>query len=203
MGPPGRPIVWLCDTRGLGSGSAADVRAFTDTLRSRARQRLGEELLIISNRDLVVDRAATGVDGQYCSARFEAADIAGSYRRYVDGQRWLFGLDAPVYMRCVMSNFDERPRYPILQRDPAKIRWFPDQTLGLFAQAARNVRDDIDASARPPTIDNLALVYAWNEYHEGGVVEPNAKEGCAYLDVLRREWRLTSGAGCIARPTAP
>jgi hypothetical protein len=32
----------------------------------------------------------------------------------------------------------------------------------------------------------------------GGVVEPNARDGCAYLDAIRQELQLVSGAGGVA-----
>lgn len=190
----GRPIVWICDTRGIGSGSTADVRAFTDALRARA----GEDLLVIANRDLGGDLPASGIDGQYCTAAFET--VGGSYRRYVGEQRTLFGASAPVFQRCIMSDFDERSRYPMSIADPAAVRYFTDRTTALFDQAIANVREDVAASSRPSTIDNFALIYAWNEWDEGGFVEPNVRDGCLALDRIRAGLELTGGSGCVARP---
>ncbi|HMJ04024.1 MAG TPA: glycoside hydrolase family 99-like domain-containing protein [Conexibacter sp.] len=199
----GRKVLWLCDTRGIGSGSNADVRAFVDGIRTRAAQRLGESVVVLAHQDLGLDEAAAGADGEYCVAPYGAVS-GGSYSAYVAGQRAGFASGPPVFMRCAMSDFDERPRYPILVPNVADIRWFPDQSRELFAQAIRNVRDDIDASTRSPVVDNFALLYSWNEHHEGGhVVQPSAVEGCAYLDIVRAGWQLTSGNGCIAVPADP
>ncbi len=197
----GRPIVWLCDSRGLGSGSTADVRGFTDAVRAKARAAIGEDVLILAHRDLGLDLPAAGADGSYCGARPEAVGL--SYRRYVDEQRAYLAGGPPNFVRCIMSDFDERPRYPIALAEPGQARWMPDQTLDLFRQVTRTTREDIDASTRPPVVDNFVLAYAWNEWHEGGIIEPNAKEGCAYLDAIRAELMLTGGGGCIANPPDP
>ncbi len=195
----GRPIVWLCDTRGVGAGTSADVRSFVDNVRARARAALGTEILVLAHQDLGLVLGDVGADGNYCAAPYAAVQ-AGSYKGYVDGQRATFGRGAPTYVRCVMSDLDERPRYPILVPKAADVTFFPDQTFDLFTQAARNAATDIAESTRTSVVDNFLLVYAWNEWHEGGYVEPNARDGCRYLDILRQELRLTSGSGCVANP---
>lgn len=195
----GRPIVWLCDTRGIGSGASADVRGFVDTVRARARAALGEEILVLAHQDLGLQLGSVGADGSYCAAPY-AAVRAGSYARYVAGQRAGFDRGAPAFVRCVMSDFDERTRYPISVPDLPNVTYFPDHTFDLFTQAARNVYTDIAQSTRTSAVDNLVLVYAWNEWNEGGYIEPNARDGCRYLDILRRELRLLSGNGCVPNP---
>ncbi|BCB91300.1 glycoside hydrolase family 99-like domain-containing protein [Phytohabitans suffuscus] len=195
----GRPIVWLCDTRGIGGGAAADVRSFVDTVRARARATLGEEILVLAHQDLGLQLGPVGADGDYCAAPY-AAVRAGSYAGYVRGQKATFDRGAAAYVRCVMSDFDERPRYPILVPDAADATYLPDQSFELFAQAARNAATDVALSTRTSAVDNFVLVYAWNEWHEGGYVEPNARDGCRYLDILRQELKLTRGSGCVARP---
>jgi LPXTG-motif cell wall-anchored protein len=119
----------------------------------------------------------------------------------VSGQRAFYQQAPGAYGRCVVSDFDERPRYPIEQTNLAAIRWFPDQSIDLFRRAVRNAREDVVASTRPQTVDNLVLFYAWNEWHEGGIIEPNARDGCAYLDAIRQELGLVGGSGCT--PGAP
>jgi hypothetical protein len=194
----GRRILWLCDTRGMGSGSAPDVKAFVDAVRSRARAVLGEDILVLAHRDLGLNLAAVGADGAYCGATYPPD---GSYRRYVSEQRKYFAGGPPVFVRCATSDFDERPRYPMFYSKPEEARNMADRTPALFGQAVRNVRDDIAASTRPSLVDNFVLFYSWNEWHEGGIpLEPNARDGCANLDIARSGLGLTSGPGCIARP---
>jgi hypothetical protein len=193
----GRRIVWLCDTRGIGSGSPTDVRAFVDTLRATTRAQLGAELLVLAHQDLGLRLDAVGADGDYCAAPY-AAVANRSYASYVRGQRAGFARGSGTFVRCVMSNFDERPRYPIAKADASKVLYFPDQTFDLFTEAVRNVATDMANSTRTSVVDNFALFYAWNEWREGGYIEPNARDGCRYLDIVRTELKLTTGAGCAA-----
>jgi hypothetical protein len=197
----GRKIFNICDARGLGDGSPAQIAGFVDAVRRRARDRLGEEVYVMINQAGFDPRLVpqAGADAAYCTTDGPAI-LGRSYQGYLAGQRAFYQQAPGAYGRCVLSDFDERPRYPIEQPDAAAIRWFADHTLDGFRQGVRNVRDDITASTRPPTVDNLVFVYAWNEWHEGGVVEPNARDGCAYLDILRAELRLTSGSGCVEAP---
>jgi hypothetical protein len=198
----GRKIVTICDARGIGDGTPRQIAGFVDAVRTRARARLGEEVYVMINQAGFDPRQVpqAGADGAYCTTDGPAI-TRGTYAGYLAGQRAFYAQAPAGYGRCVLSDFDERPRYPIEQPNPGAIRWLPDHTIEGFRRAVRNARDDIDASTRPPTVDNLVFVYAWNEWHEGGVIEPNARDGCAYLDVMRSELALTRGPGCVEAPS--
>lgn len=196
-----RKILSVCDARGLGSGSNADVAAFVKAVRAEARRQLGEDIYIsLSHPALHASRvSAVGGDGAYCTT--DGAQRQ-SYVAYVDGQRSFFA-QAPAkqeFIRCAMSGFDERTRYPAHIPNLDSIRYFRDYRREDFRQAARNVRLDIDASTRPRNVDNIAVFFAWNEWNEGGVIEPNVRDGCFFLNVIREELRLTNGSGCVASP---
>ncbi len=196
----GRPIVELCDTRGIGSGSAADVRAFVDALRAAVKAKTGSpnaQIMVLSHMDLGIDRPAAGVDGVFCGARVESVDM--SYARYANEHgAYLDSLPGSA-IRCLMSDFDERPRYPGSIPDPAQVRYFTDQTPELFSRSIAAVRDDLATSTRPPAVDDLVQVYAWNEWHEGGIIEPNARDGCLYLNLIQSGLGL-NGKGCGKPP---
>ncbi|MEV6301140.1 glycoside hydrolase family 99-like domain-containing protein [Actinoplanes sp. NPDC051861] len=191
----GRRILWLCDTRGIGGNTASDTKAFVDTVRSKARAKLGEEILVLAHQDLGLRLPDAGADGDYCAAPYHA--VAGrSYTKYVNEQRAGFGRGSNNFVRCVMSDFDERPRYPVFKPEASTVAYFPDHNFDLFREAARNVKRDMDAAPRPQSVvDNMVLVYAWNEWHEGGYIEPNARDGCRYLDILRGELGLQGKPG--------
>lgn len=205
----GRPILSVCDARGIGRGSltggvhAEDTRRFTDAVRARARARLGEEVLITLNG---VPPAAAGFDGSDCLGQF---DNSRSYQRYADNQRGFFRNYPGALIRCATSDFDERPRIAIAIPDPGpdpvrlreRFRWYPDADLAGFERLLDNVRADIAESTRPSTVDNFVSLYAWNEWHEGGYVEPNKRDGCAYLDAVRRKLGPTTGSGCVPNPS--
>ncbi|WP_158882012.1 glycoside hydrolase family 99-like domain-containing protein [Amycolatopsis anabasis] len=204
----GRPIVGVCDARGIGDGTPDRIdpvatKRFTDAMRARAREKLGEEVLITLNG---VPPAGTGFDGSGCLGQF---DESRSYQRYADRQREFFTHYPGVLVRCASSDFDERPRIGIAIGDPGPdpdalrraFRWYDDADLPKYEQLLANVRADIAASDRPSTVDNFVSLYAWNEWHEGGYVEPNKRDGCAYLDATRRALGLTTGPGCVPNPT--
>jgi hypothetical protein len=39
-------------------------------------------------------------------------------------------------------------------------------------------------------IDNYMTMYAWNEWHEGGIIEPNVRDGDYYLRTLQSTFGL-------------
>lgn len=215
----GRPLLQLCDVRGIGkpNGGPEDnsindtaVRRFADAVRTRARTRLGEDVMITLTTDNGIPRQALGLDGSYCPGRWDYA--TGSYENYVAGERRWFATIPGDFVRCATSDFDERPRIGISIDDPVRpgdtpeqakaklhksFRWYEDQSLGAFTRLLGEIRTDLDTSTRSSTVDNLVLLYAWNEWHEGGVIEPNERDGCAYLDAVRTQLQLRTGTGCV------
>nr|WP_042191175.1 glycoside hydrolase family 99-like domain-containing protein [Kibdelosporangium sp. MJ126-NF4]CEL19889.1 hypothetical protein [Kibdelosporangium sp. MJ126-NF4]CTQ97113.1 hypothetical protein [Kibdelosporangium sp. MJ126-NF4] len=203
----GRPMIGICDARGVGRGDVnhidvEDTRQFTDAIRKRAREKLGEEVLITLNG---VPPGGGGFDGSDCLGQF---DESRSYRKYAENQRQFFTYFPGKLVRCATSDFDERPRIGIAIEDPGpdpaalreRFRWYEDADLAGFERVLAAVRTDIAESTRPSTVDNFVSLYAWNEWHEGGYIEPNKRDGCAYLNVVRKQLRLITGSGCVANP---
>ncbi len=187
----GRKILNICDARGLGDGSPAQVKQFADTVRAKAKAAFGEDIYVMINQAGFDPRQvpAAGGDAPYCTTDGPAIE-SRSYANYLNGQRAFYAQAPAAYGRCVLSDFDERPRFPIETPDVKAIRWMPDQSLDGYRQAVRNLKADMAASTRPTAVDNYVWLYAWNEWHEGGVIEPNERDGSAYLDILRTELKL-------------
>ncbi|MEV5963656.1 glycoside hydrolase family 99-like domain-containing protein [Kribbella sp. NPDC051952] len=196
----GRKILNICDARGLGDGSNAQVKQFVDAVRAKARSRLGEDIYVMINQAGFDPKQvpAAGADAPYCTTDGAAVE-SRSYATYLQGQRAFYNQAPGAYGRCVLSDFDERPRYPIENPDVKAIRWMPDQSFDGYRTAVRNAVADMATSTRPSTVDNYLFLYAWNEWHEGGIIEPNNRDGCAYLDILHTELNL-QGPGCVANP---
>ncbi|HEX8699223.1 MAG TPA: glycoside hydrolase family 99-like domain-containing protein [Myxococcaceae bacterium] len=209
----GRPIVGVCDARGIGQDPSTGVadkpidtvatKQLTDAIRARARALLNEEILIVFNG---VAPSSTGMDGSMCLGQFDRN--VPTYQQYVNNQRNEFSKLPGTLIRCATSGFDERPRIKVMIDDPgpdlqaqqSAFRWYPDADLPKFAQLMANVRADIDASTRVSPVDNFVQIYAWNEWHEGGYIEPNMRDGCAYLNTVRQQLSLPGGTGCVAQP---
>ncbi|MEU4197817.1 glycoside hydrolase family 99-like domain-containing protein [Kribbella sp. NPDC026611] len=196
----GRKILNICDARGLGDGSNAQVKQFVDAVRAKARSQLGEDIYVMINQAGFDPKQVgnAGADAPYCTTDGPSIE-SRSYATYLRDQRAFYNQSSGAYGRCVLSDFDERPRYPLEQTDVSKIRWMPDQSFDGYRQAVRNVVADMDTSTRPSTVDNYVYLYAWNEWHEGGILEPNQRDGCRYLDILQAELSL-QGPGCVANP---
>ena len=197
----GRRILEICDARGIGDGSPEQVASFTQAVRDRAQAELGEQIYIMINQGSLdpAQVPAAGGDAVYCTTDGPGVE-SQSYQEYLEGQLGNYAAAPGAYGRCVLTNFDERPRYPVSIPNLDEIRWMPDQSLDGYRQALRAMVGDMNESERPPEVDNFAYLYAWNEWHEGGILEPNVAEGCAYLDATREELGLTSGSGCVANP---
>ncbi|NUP63843.1 MAG: hypothetical protein HOW71_16915, partial [Nonomuraea sp.] len=192
----GRLILGLCDQRGLGDGSDADTRSFVDAVRQQAKAMLNEDVLVLGYWGAMLDPAGPGrwgADGAYCGVRI---DRVKSYSDYVSTLPEYFDATTPQFMRCAASDFDERPRYPHLIPDRTKIRYYKDQSPALFAKGLDHVRADIASSGHISAVDNFVSIYAWNEWHEGGIIEPNAKDGCLYLGLVHDRLNLQKGASC-------
>lgn len=197
----GRKILNICDARGLGDGSTAQIKSFVDTVHQTARAKLGEDVYVMINQSGFDPKQvpAVAADAAYCTTDGPGVE-SRSYAGYLTNQRAFYNQAPGAYGRCVLSDFDERPRYPIENADLPTIRWMPDQSVDKFRQAIRAARDDMATSTRPSTVDNLLYVYAWNEWHEGGIIEPSEHSGCNYLDALHVELAL-DGPGCVSNPT--
>ena len=83
----------------------------------------------------------------------------------------------------------------------AAFSWYEDHSLDRFGALLSGLQIDIESSSRPPVVDNLVLIYAWNEWHEGGHIEPNVRDGCVYLNTVRERLKLATGSGCTPNPT--
>lgn len=90
----GRPVLQLCDVRGIGKPNSgpqdntidhAAVRRFTDAIRTRARISLGEEVLMTMTTDNGLPKPEHGLDGSYCPGRWDRQ--LGSYENYVAKER--------------------------------------------------------------------------------------------------------------------
>ena len=87
---------------------------------------------------------------------------------------------------CMMQNFDERPRQDVQIKERAAVRYFVGKTDALFRQnlqAAKQFSDHAFAKDGSPA-SRIIYLYAWNEWHEGGILEPNTATGARDLNIV-------------------
>ena len=208
----GRPLFYLLhhDTSGVDEhwGGPAGFREAMDALRAAAARRgLPVPYLAVMTGDLNVARdllKGAGLDALSAYA-FQRADVRGRYstlagdvERFWEIQR---GYRLPV-IPLAMAGWDRRPRV----QNPVPWEHFggmmdkyyetarPEQLAAHVQNAVRWVQ------ANPETCPARAvIVYAWNEFDEGGWLCPTLVEGDARVQALGRVLRAGGFAPDPAR----
>jgi len=109
------------------------------------------------------------------------------YRELVDAHKasWRGTPDRP-HIPCLSVGWDRRPWEPA---DPSKGRccwYYPDRTPEQFAAALRAAVDWVEKHPDQATTEMMILLYAWNEFGEGGYLAPTKGDpDGAYLKAVR------------------
>jgi len=85
-----------------------------------------------------------------------------------------------------LNSFDRRPWRGVAQNDPGSYQ-YADPTPSKFKAQLDNV---IEYLEEHPSSMNMATFYAWNEWGEGGNIEPNTLFGYGYLDIMQETFGL-------------
>lgn len=214
-GPDGRPVLFL----GFISDSAlqafddgpAGFRRVLDEFRSRLRgQGIPSPYLVIMDADPQQGlRWIKEFGGDALSAyavnsgpsSLTYRELAAMAERFWDGCAATGASVVPT----VTTGWDRRPR---VERPVFWERWQePGVGLDRYAQAGQPVEiaDHLDRAVawvrRKPDVATaqLILIYAWNEFDEGGWLAPTLAEGDARLRAIRR----VLAPAPASQPTAP
>ncbi len=99
--------------------------------------------------------------------------------------RWE-GTPAQPYMPATIASWDKRPWESREGDNQARSWYFPDATPEQFAAHLRNALAWMDAHPDSTPAERIAMVYAWNEYGEGGYLAPTKGDPDGrYLRALR------------------
>jgi hypothetical protein len=113
----------------------------------------------------------------------------------------LLGNGRPV-SPCMLENFDERPRQDVLIPDRNVVRFLVGKSDALFRQNLTVTKEFSDSeylAGRHPAA-RIIYLYAWNEWHEGGILEPNAYTGARDLNIVTDVFQLPrSPSICLER----
>ena len=118
-------------------------------------------------------------------------DPAGKKQAYdslIPGHEFVWNRFAEIgrlpYIPCVTSGWDKRPweklDLPASQQDI----YFPDRSPAKVETFVGKAMDWVQAHPDKVTKEKLILLYAWNEYAEGGALAPTKSQGTAYLDAI-------------------
>lgn len=196
----GRAPVYILGHDGLdwsrffGSDDAA--RKAVETFRRKARERPGVDLTFI----LLHYEPAKATE----AALRYGLDMLGAYTTFAPGQgaveqafaacsghgaaRWqLTARMGLPYVPNVTLGWDSRPRFApeVNTKGKAQGPWCARPEAAALGRYFRDAA--VAASAQPAAVPfRSILVYAWNEWAEGGWMAPNVSEGGQWMEVLRR-----------------
>lgn len=194
----GRPVVILFDP---GFTTVEDNAFAAKSLREQVRSRLNKEpvILWLYNPDWNSDYVAFvqsdySVDGYACF-QLGPATPAESYAATLSHwPEFMLRQQAYFHIPCVSTGLDRRPWYRItwgwsgegVNDEPYNT----DITLAAFQDHLLTVKSYLDS--RQSTTSKTLTIYAWNEWGEGGEIEPSRVGGYEYLDAVQAVFGLSS-----------
>lgn len=93
------------------------------------------------------------------------------------------------FMPCVAHTIDERPRMGVIKNgDADAFFWFPNYSLDGFITALTGAKQWMEDQTDP--LSRYLTVYAWNEWHEGGIIEPSERDGPLNLQAINGVFKL-------------
>jgi Glycosyltransferase WbsX/Repeat of unknown function (DUF5648) len=133
-----------------------------------------------------------GIDGTSCLVPPILIDSGTRYPALDESTFVPLGQPGRPVSACMLENFDERPRQDILIRDREAVRYMVGKTGDAFRHnllAAKRYADQAYAETGN-AVSRIIYLYAWNEWHEGGILEPNIDTGARDLNIVTDVFQL-------------
>lgn len=200
--PDGRPVFVMGDHRNIRGPDGkmcavrdCDVKAvgdFLTKLKRASAQRLKVEPFVEMQPGAPGWDSVSQVDAITCLV--PPIDIKGGmpYPKLDPSVFDVMAKPGKPVSPCMFENFDERPRQDILIKDRSVVRYFvgkTDEGLRRNLEAAKQYSDQEFAKTGNPAA-RIIYLYAWNEWHEGGILEPNAATGAKDLNIVTDVFHL-------------
>ncbi len=125
---------------------------------------------------------------------YVAGSQAHKYTELVQAHKrvWRGSYKQP-YIPVVTAGWDKRPWEGQHGFNQKPGYYFPDRTPEQFADFLRHAVTWMDRHPEETTTERIALIYAWNEFGEGGYIAPTKGDPIGkYLKALRSVLRTTT-----------
>jgi len=209
--PDGRPVFSIGDDRNVRDSKGAKctemtcyenaLSAFLAVLNRISMDKLGVAPFVQVQVGVPGWDRQPGVDGLTCFGGPPLEITGGSpYPEFSEDQFARFTGPYRPFSPCMMENFDERPRQDVLISDRNAIRYLVGKTDALFRHNLKVVRDVSDQNFQvlKSPASRIIYLYAWNEWHEGGILEPNAHSDAHDLNIVTDVFQLPrSPSACL------
>jgi Glycosyltransferase WbsX/Repeat of unknown function (DUF5648) len=201
--PDGRPVFSIGDDRNMrdanGNKCTEDrcyeksLGAFLEVLRKRSVEKLGVAPFIEVQVGVPAWDKQTGEDALTCLAPPFRLVGGTPYPEFTKEDFKPFVSSDKPFSPCMLENFDERPRQDILISDRAAIRYLIGKTDSKFRHnltIAMEISDQNYQYLKSPA-SRIIYLYAWNEWHEGGILEPNIYSDARDLNIVTDVFQLS------------
>jgi len=193
----GRPIIVLF---GLGFTNAMEIDSAVTILRDSVTSATGENPLLLwmydqglTTDDLDYVQTMLHTDG-FAGFQLGPAEPAEPYDTTLS--RWEAFTRVQkdfYYFPCASTGLDRRPWWQIGYGYPGLgVNDSPYNTeinLSSFSKHLRSIKHYLDEYPRETS--KTLIIYAWNEWGEGGIIEPSVVYGYQYLDSIRQVFELS------------
>ncbi|MFB3886420.1 MAG: glycoside hydrolase family 99-like domain-containing protein [Thermodesulfobacteriota bacterium] len=200
----GRPLINLFSVDIIRKPRMDSFRVALDFLRKKVIEKMGKDPVILfrpvqsqGEGDLAFIKQRLNVDGFQCFSIWPGTngeDYGVTLSRltpFLEAQRKFF------HVPCTNAGSDNRPWYlswgtkrPDCSSLATGCFYNNNVTPERFDQQLRTIKQYLDG--HPDSTSKMLTIYAWNEWSEGGVIEPTKKDGYKLLDIIQNVFGLSS-----------
>lgn len=194
----GRPLLYIFG--GTGGYSAADMTSIRN--KATAAGLANPYIVVMSDNSSGASSAADAVGADAISAYNTWMGGGGAYSGLMteDQNRWnTHKATGKKVIPWVSTGIDTRPRYdnPVSWMTVGSNDWVATATPTEIASNLTNALNWVGSNSSTAEA-NAVIMYAWNEYDEGGWIAPTLYDGTARLDAIKNVLKPSANPANIA-----